>query len=145
MAMSRRRGSRWVTSLSSIRMVPRVGRSKPAIMRKVVVLPQPEGPSSTKNSPSSIESVRSLTATVRPNCLRTLTSRMPTALALDHAEGQAAHEIALHEEGQHDDGRRHEHAGGRGDAPGDRARLDGDGGDDGKRARGRGGEQGRLE
>ena len=30
---------------------PDVGETKPAIMRKVVVLPQPEGPSSERNSP----------------------------------------------------------------------------------------------
>ena len=34
-----------------------VGRSKPAIIRSVVVLPQPEGPSSEKNSPAWIERV----------------------------------------------------------------------------------------
>ena len=32
-------------------MRPLVGRSKPAIMRSVVVLPQPDGPSIVKNSP----------------------------------------------------------------------------------------------
>jgi hypothetical protein len=36
----------------SIRISPEVGSSSPAIMRSVVVLPQPEGPSSMKNSPS---------------------------------------------------------------------------------------------
>ena len=36
----------------SISMVPAVGSMKPAIMRRVVVLPQPEGPSSETNSPS---------------------------------------------------------------------------------------------
>ena len=36
----------------SIVMVPALGAMKPAIMRKVVVLPQPEGPSSETNSPS---------------------------------------------------------------------------------------------
>src|ERR687892_415816 len=38
-----------VTSLPSSRMRPAVGISSPAIIRSVVVLPQPEGPSSTKN------------------------------------------------------------------------------------------------
>jgi hypothetical protein len=33
---------------------PAVGCSKPAIRRRQVVLPEPEGPSSVKNSPSSI-------------------------------------------------------------------------------------------
>ncbi len=42
-----------VTSSPSSRMRPEVGSSSPAIMRSVVVLPQPEGPSRQKNSPSS--------------------------------------------------------------------------------------------
>ena len=35
-----------------ISIVPDVGLMKPAIMRSVVVLPQPDGPSSETNSPS---------------------------------------------------------------------------------------------
>ena len=35
-------------------IVPELTGSRPAIMRSVVVLPQPEGPSSVKNSPSRI-------------------------------------------------------------------------------------------
>ena len=35
-------------------MRPPSGRSKPAIMRSSVVLPQPDGPSRVKNSPASI-------------------------------------------------------------------------------------------
>ena len=38
-------------STPSSRIWPSVGRSNPAIMRRLVVLPQPEGPSSEKNSP----------------------------------------------------------------------------------------------
>jgi hypothetical protein len=33
---------------------PVLGCSNPAIMRRVVVLPQPDGPSSEKNSPASM-------------------------------------------------------------------------------------------
>ena len=36
----------------STEIKPLVGLSKPAIMRNSVVLPQPDGPSSEKNSPS---------------------------------------------------------------------------------------------
>ena len=36
-----------------MRMAPALGSSSPAIMRSVVVLPQPDGPSRQKNSPSS--------------------------------------------------------------------------------------------
>src|ERR1700758_299104 len=42
---------------------PLVGCSKPAIMRSVVVLPQPEGPSSVKNSPGGISISIASTAT----------------------------------------------------------------------------------
>src|SRR5215471_5857217 len=52
----------------SMRMSPKLIRpdsssAKPAISRNRVVLPQPEGPSSVKNSPSSILRVISRTAT----------------------------------------------------------------------------------
>jgi dihydroxyacetone kinase-like protein len=52
-----------VTSLPSSRMRPAVGISSPAIIRSVVVLPQPEGPSSTKNWPCPMVRVKSRTAT----------------------------------------------------------------------------------
>jgi hypothetical protein len=40
-----------------------VGCSKPAIIRSVVVLPQPDGPSIEKNSPSAMSKSASSTAT----------------------------------------------------------------------------------
>ena len=50
-----------------MKISPSVGSSNPAIMRRLVVLPQPEGPSSEKNSPSRICSVTFLTAaTISP-------------------------------------------------------------------------------
>ena len=49
------------TATPSISMRPAVGLMKPAIIRKVVVLPQPDGPSSDTNSPS--RRVRSTSAT----------------------------------------------------------------------------------
>jgi hypothetical protein len=42
----------------------RVGSSKPPIIRSVVVLPQPDGPSSAKNEPCGISSEMPSTATV---------------------------------------------------------------------------------
>ena len=51
------------TSAPSSRMAPSVGVSKPAIIRSVVVLPQPDGPSSEKNSPEAMEKSASVTAT----------------------------------------------------------------------------------
>ena len=41
-------------------MRPEVGSSSPAIMRSVVVLPQPDGPSRQKNSPSPTVKLESL-------------------------------------------------------------------------------------
>ena len=51
------------TSVPSSLMAPEVGVSKPAIIRRVVVLPHPEGPSNEKNSPAPIEKFASATAT----------------------------------------------------------------------------------
>src|SRR5438105_14143434 len=48
---------------------PSSGVSKPAISRNSVVLPQPEGPSSAKNSPASIASDTRSTAAMAPNRL----------------------------------------------------------------------------
>ncbi|MNT86578.1 hypothetical protein D3C72_2268810 [compost metagenome] len=62
-------GSR-VTSVSPMRIRPAVGAMKPAIMRSVVVLPQPLGPRKVTSSPSAISSEKSDTATAAPNCLR---------------------------------------------------------------------------
>ena len=46
-----------LTTRPPITIVPVSLRSSPATMRKVVVLPQPEGPSSVTNSPCSIDEV----------------------------------------------------------------------------------------
>ena len=50
----------------STAIVPPVGLSKPAIMRSSVVLPQPDGPSREKNSPSPIVTVASSSALKAP-------------------------------------------------------------------------------
>ena len=54
MLTSRLFGGTSVTSVPCRYTVPAVGSSKPAIIRIVVVLPQPDGPSSEKNSPSAM-------------------------------------------------------------------------------------------
>ena len=51
-------------SSPSIRIAPAVGISKPAIIRSVVVLPQPLGPRNETNSPCSTARSKSSTATV---------------------------------------------------------------------------------
>ena len=57
-------------SRPSSRMRPPFGVSKPASMRSSVVLPQPEGPSSAKNSFSRMSSETPSTAVTRPKFLR---------------------------------------------------------------------------
>jgi hypothetical protein len=58
-----------------------VGVSNPAIMRRVVVLPQPEGPRREKNSPRAIEKVTSSTAATSPKRLVTRSISMTGASA----------------------------------------------------------------
>src|SRR6202158_3558488 len=75
-AMSRCDARLNVTSSPPSRMRPDVGNSSPAIMRSVVVLPQPEGPSRQKNSPLAIVNVESCTATKSLNALRRFSTRI---------------------------------------------------------------------
>src|SRR3984893_2223666 len=63
-------------SLPFSRMVPESGVSKPASMRSSVVLPQPEGPSSAKNSPAAISRETSSTAAAAPGEKRLATRSM---------------------------------------------------------------------
>ena len=62
MAMSRSLGVSSLASLPPMRRTPLVMSSSPATIRSAVVLPQPDGPTSTMNSPSAISTLRSLTA-----------------------------------------------------------------------------------
>src|SRR3981189_3634295 len=86
MEMWRSMGGTPLTIVSSIRMSPEVMASRPAIMRKVVVLPQPEGPTKTTNSFAWICRSTSFTTWLRSNfllSLRTMTSAM--TLSFDRA------------------------------------------------------------
>src|SRR6185312_4021291 len=60
--MSRSFGDMSLTTRPPIESVPAEMSSSPATMRSAVVLPHPDGPTSTRNSPSLIPSVRSNTA-----------------------------------------------------------------------------------
>ena len=66
MPMLRWFGLRLTTSRPSMRMTPLVGVSKPATIRSVVVLPQPEGPRKETNSPSPTSRLKSRTTWVGP-------------------------------------------------------------------------------
>src|SRR3954464_5641807 len=78
---------------SSIR--PPSGRSKPAIRRSVVVLPEPEGPSSVKNSPRRTSRSMLSTAITPPYALRTPASRMSSSRAATAATGSAGASAAM--------------------------------------------------
>ena len=62
MAMSRSLGLSSLASLPPMRKMPLVMSSRPATIRSAVVLPQPDGPTSTMNSPSAMSRLMSLTA-----------------------------------------------------------------------------------
>src|SRR6266545_3335020 len=64
--MPRARGGRSVTTLPPMRTSPRVGSSSPAIIRRSVDFPDPEGPRKTRNSPSAMTRSTSLTAPSSP-------------------------------------------------------------------------------
>src|SRR5262249_54530918 len=93
-AMSRADARKPVTSSPSSRMRPEVGNSRPAIMRNVVVLPQPDGPRMTKNEPWSTVKSTPFTAVKFPNALA-IFSILISAMALvremaDDHEGKRA-------------------------------------------------------
>ena len=69
------------TSLPSSKTRPPLGRSKPAIRRKVVVLPHPLGPSSEKNSPGGMSRSMPQTASNPPNRLARSATRTWRVLA----------------------------------------------------------------
>ena len=54
MAISRSFGATSLTTFSPIKISPSVMSSSPATIRSKVVLPQPDGPTRTTNSPSLI-------------------------------------------------------------------------------------------
>ena len=67
MATPRPRGGTSLTVRPSIWTSPEDGFSSPATIRRKVVLPQPEGPSRTMNSPSRTDRLMPSTATTSPN------------------------------------------------------------------------------
>src|SRR5687767_11536137 len=66
MPKPRRSAGKFVISASWNWIVPESGFSRPAIIRRVVVFPQPDGPSKPKNSPCRTSSETSSTAFVGP-------------------------------------------------------------------------------
>ena len=64
MATSRRFGGSSLTSRPPIRIAPASTSSSPASIRSAVVLPEPDGPTSTISSPSAISRSSASTAGV---------------------------------------------------------------------------------
>src|SRR6266542_5530104 len=107
--MSRFADGMLFTTRPSIEIVPSVAVSSPATIRSAVVFPQPEGPTSTTNSPSSIErSSRSTARTPPGKSFVTLSNSTRATSALRRAAGEARHEVALEDQEQGKDGQRGE-------------------------------------
>src|SRR6266566_10082304 len=113
MATSRRSGGRCWTGRPSKRISPSVTSSSPATMLRVVVLPQPEGPSSTVNDPSGTSRSIESTATTGPNSRRRLLSTTSAiALPLPHAGQEPANQVPLRHQRDEDGGQRAEQGAG---------------------------------
>ena len=65
-----------------MRTLPDVGDSSPAMMRSVVDLPQPEGPSSTQKEPGSMRRFMDCNAVVLPQDLATASSSISDIAAV---------------------------------------------------------------
>ena len=95
-------------STPSSRMRPSSGVSKPASMRSSVVLPQPDGPSSAKNSFSRMSSETPSTAATGPKRLVTLSmarSVRGVAHGVERSAVEALRETQRGDADRHDDGR----------------------------------------
>src|SRR5437588_8311025 len=78
-----------------MRMRPLVGSSSPAIRLSVVDLPQPEGPTNERNSPSAISSDSSRSASGPPEkALRTRSRETLATLFLHHARRRLTTAVA---------------------------------------------------
>src|SRR4029079_10350883 len=80
--------------MPSRRISPEVGCSKPAIIRRVVVFPQPEGPRSEKNSPPGMWRSMPSTAVSSSNCLVSLLNSISRcAIGLQLGDVECAAEV----------------------------------------------------
>src|SRR6185503_18600833 len=104
-AMLRSRGGRSETSRSPMRTVPPSMRSSPARQRRSVVLPHPEGPRRTMNSPSRTRRSTSFSAIVLPNTLRTVSNA--TLAISSPPRSPEIEEVLAHEEDEEE--RRDDH------------------------------------
>src|SRR6188768_1753149 len=96
--MSRSFGGRSLTTRSPIEISPAVISSRPAIMRRVVVLPQPDGPTKTMNSLSRICRSTSFTTCVVSKYLLSLVSVTSAMIALPLDRAGQARDVMFDEE-----------------------------------------------
>src|SRR5215203_963761 len=82
MAISRWRGGRSLTTWSPIKILPLEMSSRPAIIRRAVDFPQPDGPTKTMNSPSGISKLILSTATTSSPKILVTSSRVTSAIPL---------------------------------------------------------------
>src|SRR5215204_6537995 len=82
MAISRWRGGRSLTTWSPIKTLPPVMSSRPAIIRRAVDFPQPDGPTKTTNSPSGMSKLILSTATTSSPKILVTSSRVTSAIPL---------------------------------------------------------------
>src|SRR2546423_7679093 len=107
MAMSRWRGAARVPSGPPIEIEPELTSSRPAIIRRSVDFPHPDGPTSTMNSPSpTVSETSSIARKPFAKSFVTCSSRIsPTTSSFHGAGGQPERDLALHEaeEDEHGD------------------------------------------
>ena len=95
MPMPRWLGSVQVMSWPPMATVPSQTSTSPAMLCSKVDLPQPEGPSRTRNSPSATSRSSPWMISVAPKRMRKFRMlTLATALSFDGAGGDAAHEPA---------------------------------------------------
>src|SRR5262245_17394508 len=109
------------TSRPPITISPESASSRPATARRIVLLPHPDGPSRTRNSPSAMRSDTSLTASTLPNRLTRCLIRMsatPLPPSLFERPGhRSLHEPALEDQEDDEHGQHRHHRGGRDHTP----------------------------
>ncbi len=84
MAMSRSLGGTSLTTRSPIRIVPLVASSRPAIIRSVVLFPQPDGPTRTTNSSSAMVNETRSTAFTPPGYTLVVSVNVTQAIELHY-------------------------------------------------------------
>src|SRR5688572_26680957 len=87
-----------------MRMVPVVTVSRPASMRRIVDLPEPEPPTSTTSSPSVTSRLKSSTTATSPNRLETCSKETDGILSFGSGAGHALDEVPLEERVRDHDG-----------------------------------------